>query len=137
VTRPEKDKPSSELDESSLGPARSERSSPSYTRHPFVTELEARKIRHDPSDLITRAAQPLCGCWFSARSSPAFARSPRETSPTWPSCRRASSRKSVLFISIFYGIAIIWERDLGIVHKFLVSPTPRRLWFLARAFRRA
>ena len=33
--------------------------------------------------------------------------------------------QSVLFVAIFYGIGIIWERDLGIVHKFLVSPTPR------------
>ena len=31
----------------------------------------------------------------------------------------------MLFISIFYGISIVWERDLGIVQKFLVSPTPR------------
>ena len=33
--------------------------------------------------------------------------------------------QSVLFVAIFYGISIIWERDLGIVHKFLASPTPR------------
>jgi ABC-2 type transport system permease protein len=33
--------------------------------------------------------------------------------------------QSVLFVSIFYGLALIWERDLGIVQKFLTSPTPR------------
>jgi len=33
--------------------------------------------------------------------------------------------QSVLFISIFYGITIVWERDLGIVQKFLVSPSSR------------
>jgi ABC-2 type transport system permease protein len=41
--------------------------------------------------------------------------------------------QSVLFISIFYGIAVIWERDLGIVHKFLVSPTPRGALVLGKA----
>ena len=41
--------------------------------------------------------------------------------------------QSVLFIAIFYGIAIIWERDLGIVHKFLVSPTPRAALVLGKA----
>ncbi len=41
--------------------------------------------------------------------------------------------QSVLFISIFYGIAIIWERDLGIVHKFLASPTPRAALVLGKA----
>jgi len=39
----------------------------------------------------------------------------------------------VLFIAIFYGIAIIWERDLGIVHKFLASPTPRPAIVLGKA----
>jgi hypothetical protein len=33
--------------------------------------------------------------------------------------------QSVLFIAIFYGIAVILERDLGIVHKLLATPTPR------------
>lgn len=41
--------------------------------------------------------------------------------------------QSVLFIAIFSGIAIIWERDLGIVHKFLASPTPRSALALGKA----
>jgi ABC-2 type transport system permease protein len=41
--------------------------------------------------------------------------------------------QSVLFIAIFYGIAIIWERDLGVVHKLLVSPTPRTALVLGKA----
>ena len=39
----------------------------------------------------------------------------------------------MLFISIFYGIATIWERDLGILHKFLASPTPRAALVLGKA----
>jgi ABC-2 type transport system permease protein len=41
--------------------------------------------------------------------------------------------QSVLFIAIFFGIAIIWERDLGIVHKFLATPTPRAALVLGKA----
>jgi ABC-2 type transport system permease protein len=41
--------------------------------------------------------------------------------------------QSVLFIAIFYGISIIWERDLGIIHKFLASPTPRAALVLGKA----
>jgi len=41
--------------------------------------------------------------------------------------------QSVLFVSIFYGIAIIWERDLGLTHKFLATPTPARRLCLAKA----
>ena len=41
--------------------------------------------------------------------------------------------QSVLFTAIFYGIAVIWERDLGIVHKLLVSPAPRASLVLGKA----
>jgi ABC-2 type transport system permease protein len=40
--------------------------------------------------------------------------------------------QSVLFIAIFYGISVIWERDLGIVHKLLVTPTPRTALVLGK-----
>jgi ABC-2 type transport system permease protein len=33
--------------------------------------------------------------------------------------------QSVTFVSIFYGLSIIWERDMGILQKILVTPTPR------------
>ena len=33
--------------------------------------------------------------------------------------------QSALFIAIFYGIQIIWERDAGVLAKLLVTPTPR------------
>jgi ABC-2 type transport system permease protein len=41
--------------------------------------------------------------------------------------------QSVLFSAIFYGIAIIWERDLGIVHKLLVTPAHRSALVMGKA----
>jgi ABC-2 type transport system permease protein len=41
--------------------------------------------------------------------------------------------QSVLFIAIFYGVGLIWERDLGITNKFLVSPAPRASLVLGKA----
>jgi ABC-2 type transport system permease protein len=41
--------------------------------------------------------------------------------------------QSVLFIAIFYGIAVIWERDLGILHKLLATPAPRSALVLGKA----
>jgi len=41
--------------------------------------------------------------------------------------------QSILFTAIFYGIAIIWERDLGIVHKLLVTPASRTALVLGKA----
>jgi ABC-2 type transport system permease protein len=42
--------------------------------------------------------------------------------------------QSALFISIFFGIQIIWERDSGILTKLLVTPTPRAALVTGKAF---
>lgn len=41
--------------------------------------------------------------------------------------------QSVLFIAIFYGISVIWERDLGILQKLLATPAPRTALVLGKA----
>jgi ABC-2 type transport system permease protein len=42
--------------------------------------------------------------------------------------------QSALFVSIFYGIQIIWERDAGVLNKLLVTPTPRSALITGKAF---
>jgi ABC-2 type transport system permease protein len=42
--------------------------------------------------------------------------------------------QSALFIAIFYGIQIIWERDAGILAKLLTTPTPRAALVSGKAF---
>lgn len=39
-----------------------------------------------------------------------------------------------MFIAIFYGIQIIWERDAGVLNKLLVTPTPRSALITGKAF---
>ena len=39
-----------------------------------------------------------------------------------------------MFIAIFYGIQIIWERDAGILTKLLVTPSPRSALVTGKAF---
>jgi ABC-2 type transport system permease protein len=98
-----------------------------------IAELEARKLRHDPTELVTRAVQPAL--WLLVFGE-VFARMrvvPTGDTPYLDFMAPGILAQSVLFISIFYGIAIIWERDLGILHKFLVSPTPRGALVLGKA----
>jgi ABC-2 type transport system permease protein len=90
-----------------------------------VTELEIRKLRHDPTELLTRAIQPVL--WLLVFGQ-VLARTRAIATGSIPYLDYMAPgilAQSVLFIAIFYGIAIIWERDLGILHKFLVSPAPR------------
>jgi ABC-2 type transport system permease protein len=98
-----------------------------------IVGLEVRKIRHDPTDLLTRAVQPalwllIFGEVFTRlRAIPTGGRSYLDFMAP------GILAQSVLFIAIFSGIAIIWERDLGIIHKFLASPTPRTALVLGKA----
>lgn len=98
-----------------------------------IAELEARKLRHDPTELITRAVQPVL--WLLVFGQ-VFSRTriiPTGDLSYIDFMAPGILAQSVLFISIFYGISIIWERDLGILHKFLVSPTPRAALVLGKA----
>jgi ABC-2 type transport system permease protein len=42
--------------------------------------------------------------------------------------------QSALFVAIFYGIQIIWERDAGILTKLLATPTPAASLIAGKAF---
>ena len=42
--------------------------------------------------------------------------------------------QSGLFVAIFYGIQIIWERDAGVLTKLLVTPTPRSALIIGKSF---
>ncbi|MDD5370178.1 MAG: ABC transporter permease [Anaerolineaceae bacterium] len=90
-----------------------------------ITELEIRKLRHDPTELLTRAIQPALWLLVFGQVFTRMRAIPTGDLPYIDFMAPGILAQSVLFIAIFYGIAIIWERDLGIVHKFLVSPTPR------------
>lgn len=98
-----------------------------------IVEWEIRKLRHDPTDVITRAVQPVL--WLLIFGE-VFAQV-RGISPNHGNyldfLAPGILAQSVLFISIFAGIAIIWERDLGVIHKFLASPTPRTSLVLGKA----
>src|SRR5271156_3833018 len=41
--------------------------------------------------------------------------------------------QSVFFVAIFYGINTIWERDAGILNRYLVSPAPRSALVMGKA----
>jgi ABC-2 type transport system permease protein len=90
-----------------------------------IAEWEARKIRHDATDLVTRAVQPLLWLLVFGETFTRIHAIPTGGVSYLSFLAPGILAQSVLFISIFAGIAIIWERDLGVIHKFLASPTPR------------
>ena len=90
-----------------------------------VCTADLHKLRRDPTELLTRAVQPLL--WLLVFGQ-VFARThaiPTGSLSYLEFLTPGILAQSVLFAAIFYGIAVIWERDLGIVHKLLVSPASR------------
>jgi ABC-2 type transport system permease protein len=98
-----------------------------------MAEFELRKLRHDASELVTRAVQPALWLLVFGQVFTRMRAIPSGHMRYIDFMAPGILAQSVLFIAIFYGIAIIWERDLGIIHKFLVSPTPRAALVLGKA----
>jgi ABC-2 type transport system permease protein len=99
-----------------------------------ITEFEVRKLRHDFTELITRALQPALWLLIFGQ---VFSRSGMMHTGNIPYLDFIAPgilAQSILFVAIFYGINVIWERDLGIVQKFLASPTPRVALVLGKGF---
>ena len=97
--------------------------------------VELRKIRHDRTELYTRAIQPAL--WLLIYGE-VFTRV--RAIPTPPGISYLAylapgiMAQSALFIAIFYGIQIIWERDAGVLTKLMVTPTPRSALITGKAF---
>ncbi len=98
-----------------------------------IAEWELRKLRHDPTDLFTRAVQPALWLVVFGEVFTRIRAIPTGQVRYLDFLAPGILAQSVLFISIFYGIAIIWERDLGVIHKFLASPIPRSTIVLGKA----
>ena len=98
-----------------------------------IAELEARKLHHDWTELITRAAQPALWLLIFGEVLAHIKAIPTGELPYLDFMTPGILAQSVLFIAIFYGIAVIWERDLGILHKLLAAPIPRPALVLGKA----
>ncbi|MCX7622573.1 MAG: ABC transporter permease [Thermomicrobium sp.] len=89
-----------------------------------VAEVEARKLRHDPWEVVTRVVQPIL--WLTIfGQAVARARLIAGQEDYLTFMAPGILAQSVMFTAIFYGLAIIWERDAGVLQKILVLPVPR------------
>ena len=98
-----------------------------------VAEAELRKLRHDPMELLSRAVQPALWLLIFGHVFTRVRDIPTGGLRYLDFLAPGILAQSVLFIAIFYGISVIWERDLGILHKVLVSPASRVALVLGKA----
>jgi ABC-2 type transport system permease protein len=96
--------------------------------------VELQKLQHDRTEFVTRMVQPAL--WLLIFGT------------TFSHLRVINTGKvsylaflapgiiaqSALFISIFYGIQIIWDRDAGVLAKLMVTPAPASALITGKAF---
>ncbi len=98
-----------------------------------ITAAELSKIVRDPTELFSRAVQPVLWLVVFGQVFSRVREIPTGGISYLAFMTPGILAQSVLFSSIFYGLAVIWERDLGIVQKLLVSPAHRSALVLGKA----
>ncbi|MFJ8494010.1 ABC transporter permease [Streptomyces sp. NPDC094038] len=96
--------------------------------------VELQKLRHDRTELYTRAIQPALWLLIFGQTFTRIHAIPTGGIPYIDYLAPGIIAQSAMFIAIFYGIQIIWERDAGILNKLLVTPTPRSALITGKAF---
>ncbi len=87
----------------------------------------------DPTELLSRAVQPILWLVIFGQVFSRVRGIPTGNLTYLAFMTPGILAQSVLFVAIFYGIAIIWERDLGIIQKILVSPAQRASFVYGKA----
>jgi ABC-2 type transport system permease protein len=96
--------------------------------------VELQKLSHDRSELITRAIQPCLWLIIFGTTFSRLKAIPTGDVPYLDFLAPGVLAQSALFVSIFYGIQVIWERDAGVLAKLMVTPTPRSALVTGKAF---
>src|SRR3974390_3624754 len=98
-----------------------------------VAAAEVQKLYHDPLELLTRAVQPVLWLMLFGEVMARVHGAAPGNIPYLDYLAAGILAQSALFVAIFYGISEIWERDLGVLQRYLVSPAPRSALVLGKA----
>ncbi|BCJ87557.1 ABC transporter permease [Effusibacillus dendaii] len=93
-----------------------------WTRVFTIVELEARKLRQDPTELLMRGVQPALWLLIFGQAFSRIRGIPTDGISYMAFLTPGILAQSITFISIFFGIAIIWEKDMGLLQKVLTTP---------------
>ncbi len=90
-----------------------------------MVELELRRLRHDRTELYTRAVQPILWIAVFGPIMSSVRAIPTGGIPYTDYITPGVLIQSTVFVSIFYGLTIVWERESGILKKLLVTPVSK------------
>src|SRR6476646_9835358 len=96
--------------------------------------VELQKLRHDHTELFTRMVQPALWLLIFGQTFNRLRVINTGDVPYLAFLAPGIIAQSAMFISIFYGIQLIWDRDAGILAKLMVTPAPASALITGKAF---
>ena len=96
--------------------------------------VELQKLRHDRTELFTRMVQPALWLLIFGQTFSHLHVIDTGSVSYLAFLAPGIIAQSALFISIFYGIQIVWDRDAGILAKLMVTPAPASALISGKAF---
>ena len=102
--------------------------------HRHVLPRRDPEIRHDRTELLTRAIQPALWLLIFGETFDRLHAIPTGHIDYLDFLTPGILAQSGMFVAVFYGIQVIWERDAGVLAKLLVTPTPRAALVTGKAF---
>ncbi|HEX8519338.1 MAG TPA: ABC transporter permease [Pseudonocardia sp.] len=104
------------------------------SRTAALSLVELQKLRRDHTELLVRSVQPLLWLLVFGQVFGRLGTIPTGGVPYLAYLTPGILAQSALFVAIFFGIHVIWDRDVGILTKVMVTPTPRAAIVAAKAF---
>src|ERR1700674_1933588 len=98
-----------------------------------MAQAEMRKLRHDHLDIFTRSVQPLLWLFIFGTALGRFHALSQGGVEYRAYLAPGVMAQAALFIAIFFGLAVIWERDVGQLQRLLATPLSRTSIVLGKA----
>ena len=86
---------------------------------------ELRKLRHDHLDIFTRSVQPLLWLFIFGTALQHNHALSGGSGDYRAYLAPGVMAQAALFVAIFFGLGVIWERDVGQLQRLLATPLPR------------
>lgn len=99
----------------------------------IVFEFEVRKLRHDPVEVFVRLIQPILWLVIFGSVFNKYRVIDTGNLSYISYLTPGVMAQSLLFTAIFYGIAITWDKDSGILAKLMVTPISRGSIIIGKA----
>ncbi|MGA8745300.1 MAG: ABC transporter permease [Solirubrobacterales bacterium] len=98
-----------------------------------MARAEMQKLRHDHVDIVTRSVQPLLWLFIFGTALQHNRQLAAGATDYQAYLAPGVMAQAALFIAIFFGLAVIWERDVGQLQRLLATPLPRTAIVVGKA----